>query len=324
MAPPSNRRSGYSRRAQYGTFFGYMAALAGALVGAVLLAVSVFDHAAFAGLRGLAADAARPAGTAVAVGREQTIGFVDMIGGFLTFGARSSHMAKELELARVRLAEARGIAEENRRLKALLALKDADAVRPIATARLLASTASSTRRFATISAGSRDGVQVGMPVRSPLGLVGRVLETSLTTSRVLLITDTESMVPVHRARDGVAAFASGKGDGTLQLRLINLGINPLKSGDVFVTSGSGGLYRPNIAVGVVMQLTPDGAIARVLSDPTASEFVAVEPMWAETTGMPEVLAPPPADKPLVAPKPKKTKNATAKPKAGAQPQGTTD
>jgi rod shape-determining protein MreC len=133
-----------------------------------------------------------------------------------------------------------------------------------------------------------------MPVRSPLGLVGRVLETGDRTARVLLITDTESLVPVRRARDGVPAFAAGRGDGTLQLRLINLGTNPLKVGDAFVTSGSGGLYWPNTAVAVVTRLTRDGAFARALSDPGTTEFVEVQPLWEEGTAAQQLTAPPAA------------------------------
>ena len=67
--------------------------------------------------------------------------------------------------------------------------------------------------------------------------------------------------------------------GSLRLRLINLGINPIKRGDVFVTSGAGGLFRPNIAVAVAEVIIKDGAIARVLSNPAATDYVSVEPVW---------------------------------------------
>lgn len=290
MAPPNTRRTGFSRRAQYGTFFGYIAAVIGTIVGAAVLIASFVDKDPFAGARGLAADVVSPAGRAVSVGRDGVQGAGSMLYGWLTWGRTNAMMERELALARVRLAEARAIEGENRRLKAMLGLSAGEA-RTVATARLIASSASSLRRFATISAGTNSGVTIGMPVRSPLGLVGRVLEVSDRTARVLLVTDPESVVPVRRARDGLAAFAQGHGDGTLQLRLISLGINPLKPGDVFVTSGSGGLYRPNIAVAVVTQLTRDGAIARILSDPTASEFVAVEPVFADSAGLSEGVAP---------------------------------
>lgn len=306
MAPPTARRSGFSKRAQYGTFFGYLAAIAGAVVGAVVLVVSVVDKGAFAGMRGIAADLVAPAGRAVTAGRNGAQSAGSVLAGYVTSGTRTAAMARELELTRIRLAEARSTEDENRRLKALLGLRD-PAVTTIAYARLINSTASSLRRFATISVGRDHGLVIGMPVRSPQGLVGRVLEVADHTARVLLVTDLESMVPVQRARDGIPAFAQGHGDGTLQLRLISLGVNPLKPGDVFVTSGSGGLYRPGTAVASVMELTRDGAIARVLSDPTANEFVAVEPIFAETVDMPEALAPPPAAPLNIPAKPKVSK-----------------
>jgi rod shape-determining protein MreC len=65
----------------------------------------------------------------------------------------------------------------------------------------------------------------------------------------------------------------------LQIRLISLGINPLKRGDAFVTSGAGGLYRPGTPIAIVDAITRDGAIAKLVSDPSTSEFVAVEPVW---------------------------------------------
>lgn len=309
MAPPNARRTGFSKRAQYGTFFGYIAALAGAGLGAFVLAVSLLNPDAFASLRGAAANAVAPAGRVAAAGRAGGMGLAATAWGYVTRGSRVAEMERELEVARVQRAENQAVSDENRRLKALLGLADAEP-RPIAFARLIASTASSPRRYATLSVGHDKGVITGMPVRSPAGVIGRVLDVSATTARVLLITDPESLLPVMRGRDGVPAFAQGRGDGTLQLRLINLGPNPLKPGDVFVTSGSGGLYAPGMAVAVIVSLTRDGAIARVLSDPTQSEFVAVYPPYAVAAQMPEALVP-------VAPP-----SAPAKPRHQPQPQPT--
>lgn len=292
MTPPSNRRPGFSRRAQYSNFAAYVIAAAGALVGGLLLIVSVRDAQAFSGLRGIATDATSPIASASSATRSGGQGFFDTIAGYLLSGSENARMRKELALARVQLAEAQALRDENRRLKELAGLSLDDA-KPVAAARLIGSSSSSTRRFATIDAGSDRNVKVGMPVRSPLGLVGRVLETGRRSARVLLITDSENIVPVRRASDGVAAFASGRGDGTLLLRLVNLGVNPLKRGDAFVTSGSGGLYRPGTAIAVVTRITSDGAIARPLSDPAATEFVVVEPEWVETETVQE-LPPQPA------------------------------
>ena len=284
MAPPPNRRSGYSRRAQYSTFFGYIAGALGAVVGAVLLIVSLASPTAFSSLRGLGTDAARPSSTAASHARTSSQGLFEAVAAYFAAGRQNARLRRELDEAKIRLVESAALAEENKRLKALLQISEGDP-RPVAVARLIGSSSSSVRRFATLSAGSRDGVAIGMPVRSPLGLVGRVLETGHATSRVLLITDAESTVPVRRASDSVPGFAQGKSDGTVQIRLISLGINPLKPGDAFVTSGSGGLYRPGIPIAVARTILRDGAIAEVLSNPAATEYVTVEPIWA-----PEAIA----------------------------------
>lgn len=286
MAPPANRRSGYSRRAQYSTFFSYAAGVVGALVGLVLIVVSVSAPDAFAGLRGAAADVTVPGGQVTAAGRTHGKDVLASIGGFFMSGRENARLRRELAEAKVRLVEAQATAAENRRLKQLLALKDNNPG-AMAFARMTSSTSSSVRRFATIDAGRNDGVDKGMPVRSGMGLVGRVLEAGSSSARVLLITDSESLVPVRRARDGLAAFAQGNGDGTIRLRLINLGLNPLKVGDVIVSSGSGGLYRPGTPMAVVARLLRDGAIARVLSNPSDTDFVFVERAWMPPSPTPE-------------------------------------
>lgn len=285
MAAPGNRRPGYSRRAQYNTFFGYLLAVGGLLIGVAVLAVSLSDSTAFAGARSAATGAAAPVGTVGAEMRSDSESWLATVRGYFSRGSRVAKLEREVAEARVRLAEQAALKEENARLKALLGLSEGDP-RPVATARLIGSTSTSTRRFATLNVGARHGIRPGMAVRSPLGLVGRVLEVGGGTSRVLLITDTESTIPVRRAVDGTQAYATGLGNGTIKIRLAATGVNPLRRGDAIVTSGSGGLFRPGEAIGVVIELVPDGAIARPLSDPGMTEFVVVEPIYEEAATAP--------------------------------------
>ncbi|MGF7152823.1 rod shape-determining protein MreC [Novosphingobium gossypii] len=279
MAPPANRRSGFSRRAQYTTFFHYAAGVLGAVVGLALLVVSIVNPGAFSMLRGAAADVTEAPAQASSGGRRIGKDFLGEIGGFFQTGRERVRLERELAEAKVRLAKAQATEDENRRLKGLLGLRQDDN-QPVAYARLVSSTGASVRRFATLGAGADKGVVKGMPIRSQLGLLGRVLEVGASSSRVLLITDTESVVPVRRAKDGIPAFAQGHGDGTIRIRLVNLGLNPLRKGDVMVTSGSGGLYRPGTPLAVITELLRDGAVARVLSNPSDTDYVMVERTWA--------------------------------------------
>ena len=278
MAPPSDRRPGFSRRAQYSIFTRYVAAVIGAVVGAVLLIVAMFEPGSFAFLRQGATEVAAPAGAVGAASRAAGQSFTAGIGDYFDAANKNAAMRRELIAARAQQVRLQALAQENRRLKALLGVVD-PAVPPVAVARIVGSTSASTRRFATLGAGTRQGVRMRMPVRSATGLIGRVLEVGPNTARVLLVTDAENVVPVRRASDGVAAFSQGRADGRLTLKLINMGINPLKRGDVFVTSGAGGLYRPGIPVAVVEGRTRDGAIARILGDPAAADFVLVDPVF---------------------------------------------
>lgn len=278
MAPPSKRRPGFSRRAQYGIFTGYALAGTGALVGAVLLGLSLWRPANFSDTRSVAADAVAPVHEVSANVRVGGQGLIDSISGYLRAGSQNAKLKDEVELARIRLAEADAVKQENKRLKALLGLSDTD-VEPVVVSRIISSTAASPRRFAYLGAGSAQGVKPGMPVRGSRGVVGRVLEVGRNSSRLLLLTDSQSVLPVRRAQDNIVALAEGRGDGLLRIRLINLGLNPLAVGDVFVTSGAGGYYQPGVAVAVVAELTNDGALARIISDPAATDFVSVEPIW---------------------------------------------
>lgn len=288
MAPQGQRHSGFSKRAQYTLFTGYIAAGLGTLVGAVLLGVSLWQPHFLSGLRGNALDTVRPAAQSVATARAESSGLIASIRGYLRAGSQNAVLKREMEIARIRLKEAEALRQENARLKRLLAIREG-AVKPVAVARLVGSTAASTRRFAYLGAGSAQGVAVGMPVVSPRGVVGRILEVARNSSRVLLLLDSESVLPVRRSQDEVVAFAEGRGDSLLRIKLINLGINPLKVGDVLVTSGAGGYYHPGTAVAIVAAKTPDGGLARVISDPAATDFVAVIPIFEpEAVGIADI------------------------------------
>lgn len=278
MAPSAQRHSSFSKRAQYTLFTGYIAAGLGTLFGAVLLGISLWQPQFLSGLRSGAQDAAAPATQGVAAARTESKGLIASIKGYLRAGSQNAALKREMDIARIRLKEAEVVKRENARLKALLAIREGE-VKPVAIARLVGSTASSTRRFAYLGAGSEQGVTVGMPVVSPRGVVGRILEVGRGSSRVLLLLDSESVLPVRRSKDQLVAFAEGRGDSLLRVKLINLGINPLQVGDLLVTSGAGGYYQPGKAVAIVTEKTVDGGLARVVSDPAATDFVAVMPIF---------------------------------------------
>jgi rod shape-determining protein MreC len=274
MAPPRNRRPGFSRRAQYGLFIGYVLAVGGALTGAALLVLSTFNPPAYAVVRGAFSELVTPVGSGLDWVRRGVSSVPDGVSSHFGVRAENAALKKQIADNAILIERARVITAENRRLHRLLGVRDRTA-HPVTIARLVYSTASSTRRFATLNAGSWQGVRVGQPVRGPDGLIGRIVEVSPNTARVLLILDPESIVPVRRVRDGLPAIAAGRGDGLLEIRSAGAAQVLFERGDGFVTSGTGGIFPPNIAIARVRERSRDIAQAVPLASPDSLDFALV-------------------------------------------------
>src|SRR5687768_10077192 len=274
MAPPSTRRPGFSRRAQYGLFLGYVLAVAGILFAVMLLVIAAVDPRGFAALKGAALDVTTP----IASGGRSVVGFFtgigDSVGNYFRAGSQNADLKREVAQSRRKLIEARFTELENKRLKALLRISQIEKDE-VAIARIVGSSFDSVRRLGTLSAGSSEGVQVGQAVRGPDGLIGRVIETGRWASRVLLVTDAASQVPVRSVRDGTPAMAVGHGDGTIDLKTLEVGENPFRRGDILVTSGIGGLYPPGIPVALVARPERERTVAKPIADPGEIDFAMV-------------------------------------------------
>jgi len=84
------------------------------------------------------------------------------------------------------------------------------------------------------------------------------------------------VVAICLLRNGQPVISQGRGDGTVDLRPLEVGRNPFKPGDIVVTSGTGGLYPPLVPIARVVRLDDDGAIARPIADPSSASFALVE------------------------------------------------
>jgi rod shape-determining protein MreC len=289
MAPPRKRRSGYDRKAQYSLFASYVVAITGAIAALFLVLLSAADPAGFVVLRGTVAELSRPI-TLPLRSMVRTVGNLDeIVSAYLNAGSQNVTLRRQVDSTRTKLIEADAILQENIRLKKLLHLVDEDKG-VVATGHLISSSSTNSRRIARLDIGSRRGVAAGMPVRAPEGLVGRVLWASPNTADVLLLVDSENVVPVRRTRDNIPGLSKGLDDGTVEIRALNVERNPFKPGDVFVTSGIGGVYRPNIPVAIAARTTGDRAIAIPLANPGRVEVVAVQHSFQSA----EALAPRPA------------------------------
>jgi len=269
-------RPGWSRRAQYGLFFSFIAVIAGIVVGLVLLAVSIVAPKTFAGLRGVALDATAPITGALYEVTETVNGLSSGAGNYWDAARQNAQLRRDRDAMLRRMIEAKAILQENRQLKATLQLRER-AEQTAAVGRIVGSSFNSSRRYAILSAGTSDGVRAGMPVRSADGLVGRVIDAGAIASRVLLVSDRANIVPARLLRDGIPVISQGRGDGTVDVRPLEVGRNPFRRGDIIITSGTGGLYPPLVPIARIVKLDDDGAVAIPLADPSTTSFAIVQP-----------------------------------------------
>ena len=268
-------RPGWSRKAQYGLFFRFIAAIAGLILGLVMLALSLVAPQSYAAIRGAALDATAPVTGGLRAVTATVGGLFSGAGDYWDAAHQNAQLKRERTLMIQRIVEAKAISLENRELKAALQLREHSHT-PVASGRIVGSSFSSPRRYAIFSAGSSDGVRVGMPVRSANGLIGRVIDAGALASRVLLVSDRASIIPARILRGGQPIISQGRGDGTVDLRPLEVGRNPFKPGDIVITSGTGGLYPPLVPIARVVRLDDDGAIALPLADPGSTSFAIVE------------------------------------------------
>jgi len=226
-------------------------------------------------VRGAALDLTSPITGALSEVAATAKGLVSGAGNYWDAAHQNGKLKAERAALRRQVIKAAAIFQENRQLKAALGLRQNNEA-AVAAGRIVGSSFESPRRFAVLSVGRSDGVVIGMPVRTADGLVGRVIDAGEIASRVLLVTDRANIVPARILRGGTPVISTGRGDGTVDIRPLEVGRNPFKRGDIIITSGTGGLYPPLVPIARVIRLDDDGAIGLPIADPTQSSFAIVE------------------------------------------------
>ena len=192
--------------------------------------------------------------------------------------AENDALSRENARLRTELLEVRRVAAESGRYQRLLGLKD---ITPAETfsARVISIDASPYFRVARIEIDQGEGVvRRGMPVLTSEGVVGRVNRVSGRTSDIMLLVDPRSAIDVVIPRTGgrgILRGRSGENGYRCSIEYLVRG-EPAREGDRVVTSGLGGGFPRDLAVGTVnrviagtvglyqeVEVTPDVDFARL-------------------------------------------------------------
>jgi len=103
-----------------------------------------------------------------------------------------------------------------------------------------------------INVGEKDGIVIGQPAISSLGLVGYVINVGISSSRILLIIDINAMIPIYLTDSNWPAVTQGQNGELLKIRFLSSEAKPVE-GEVLETSGHGGQLPSGINVGRIVR-----------------------------------------------------------------------
>ena len=159
-----------------------------------------------------------------------------------------SSLEEELKKLKTEKYQAKFLKSENNRLKKIL--EDVIYSSDVLFAKVIIDKQSPFLRSIIINKGSKNSLKKGMAVLSDNYLIGKIVEINYMTSRVLLLSDLNSRIPVSIEPGSIQSILSGDGknSGIIQYTKDSTVIN---ADSIIYTSGTGGLLKPGIPIGKI-------------------------------------------------------------------------
>ncbi len=179
----------------------------------------------------------------------------DLFVSIFNLQEKNRQLAEELEDLKRRVSSFEEINQENTRLKQLLGFQKEASWKTI-SAQVIARDLSHWTHYVTINKGSKDGVQVEMPVVTGNGLVGKTVQVTDHSARVILLIDSESRVSAFLQDTRDVGLIEGTASPLLRMTYLDLQAG-LRVGQTVVSSGFGGVYPKGIPIGEVVQIGED-------------------------------------------------------------------
>ena len=201
--------------------------------------------------------------------------FVPQATGSVTdlFNIKSENekLKKALEVYRQKELSVEYLTNQNKNLRKILDSDDTLFKENIVLSKVLIDKSSPYLKSIIINRGSKSGLLKGMPVMDKDFLIGRIVETNYLSSRVLLLNDLNSRVPVTFGEDGIQAILKGSGGSRPELEYLPEGYIVEEGIDVF-TSGKDGIFMPGSPIG---KTTEKGRV-KLFSESSQLSFVKVD------------------------------------------------
>ncbi len=198
---------------------------------------------------------------------------IDEVNQVIYLRAENQRLLREVEHLSNWQTVARRLERENAVYRSLLKTRAGPQV-SFVSARVIGDSTGPFVRTLLLNAGARDGIASGQAVVSAEGLVGRIAEAGARSSRVLLVTDLNSRIPVVIEATRHRAVLAGDNSNTPRLTFLAAGAQ-VKAGDRVITSGHGGLLPPGLPIGIIGASAAGATAVQLLVDWHRLEYVRV-------------------------------------------------
>ncbi|SDK57268.1 rod shape-determining protein MreC [Maridesulfovibrio ferrireducens] len=186
---------------------------------------------------------------------DKSVGFWDRYIYLVGLKEQNDQLSSQNNLMRLEIMTLREKAEESERFQELLTFSPEEGWY-VDGARVIAHRMGPSAALDSIilSKGAISGVVADTPVLTPLGVVGRVVQPGLSSSKALLITDLNSRISVRGQLHRSTGLLVGSGESeTLNVKYMKLNA-PVSEGEILVTSGLAGLYPPGLPIAKVVSV----------------------------------------------------------------------
>ena len=200
--------------------------------------------------------------------------FPQVTGGItnlLTLKKENERLKKEIEIFKQKEFNVEYLTNENKNLKKILDSDESLFEENIIISKVLIDKSSPYLKSIIINRGSKAGILKGMPVMDKDFLIGRVVETNYASSRVLLLSDLNSRIPVVFGKNQTQAILKGNGGPKPSLEYLPEGYIIKEGLDIF-TSGKDGIFLAGSPIGI----TTDVNDVKLFSESSQLSFVKVD------------------------------------------------
>ncbi|MDZ4136567.1 MAG: rod shape-determining protein MreC, partial [Paracoccaceae bacterium] len=203
----------------------------------------------------------------------KAVGMVENFQSYTRIYEQNQELRRELQQMKAWKEAALQLEQKNARLMDLNQVR-LDPKLTHVTGVVLADSGSPFRQSVLLNVGARDGLRDGWATMDGIGLVGRISGVGNRTARVILLTDSNSRIPVTVQPSGQRGLASGDNTPSPLLEFLEKP-DMVRPGDQVVTSGDGGVFPAGLLVGTVALGTDRRQRVRLAADYERLEFLRV-------------------------------------------------